>query len=122
MCRCNGETVDPLLLHCGKAYRLWSLVFRSFGISWVLPKSVVDTLFGWWNWLGKHLSSIWNLVLLCLMWCIWRERNWRTFEDMESIEDQLLASFSGSLFDWSRAWGLTFSDSLPMFLSSLFCS
>ena len=31
MCYCNGETVDHLLLHCGKAYRLWSLVFRSFG-------------------------------------------------------------------------------------------
>uniref|UniRef100_A0A7N2KMP0 Uncharacterized protein n=1 Tax=Quercus lobata TaxID=97700 RepID=A0A7N2KMP0_QUELO len=45
MCCCNGETVDHLLLHCGKAYRLWSLVFRSFGISWVLPRSVVDTLF-----------------------------------------------------------------------------
>ena len=30
-CRCNGEMVDHLLLHCGKAYWLWSLVFRSFG-------------------------------------------------------------------------------------------
>ena len=35
MCRCNGETVDHLLLRYGKAYQLWSLVFRSFGISWV---------------------------------------------------------------------------------------
>ena len=43
----------------------------------------------------------------------------RTFEDMESSDNQLLASFSGSLFDWSRAWGLTSSDSLPLFLSSL---
>ena len=86
-----------------KAYRLWSLVFRSFGISWVLPRSVADTLFGWWNWFGKHSSSVWNLDPLCLMWCLWRERNWRTFEDMESSDDQLLASFSGSLFDWSRA-------------------
>ena len=33
MCHCNGETVNHLLLHCGKAYQLWSLVFRSFGIS-----------------------------------------------------------------------------------------
>ena len=46
MCCCNGETVDHLLLHYGKAYRLWSLVFRSFGISWVLPRSIADTLFG----------------------------------------------------------------------------
>ena len=121
MCRCNGETVDHLLLHCEKAFQLWSLVFRSFGISWVLPKSVADTLFGWRNWLGKHSSSIWNLAPLCLMWCIWRERNWRTFEDMDKSEDQLLAFFSGSLFDWSRAWGLTSSESLPLFLSSLLC-
>ena len=46
MCRCSGETVNHLLLHCDKAYQLWSLVFRSFGINWVLPSSVADTLFG----------------------------------------------------------------------------
>ena len=103
MCWCNGETVDHLLLHCGKTNRLWSLVFRSFGISWVLPRSVAGTLFGWWNWPGKHSSSIWNLAPLCLMWCLWRERNRRTFEDMDGSDDQLLASFSGSLFYWSRA-------------------
>ena len=37
--------------------------------------------------LGKHLSNIWNLVLLCLMWCIWRECNRRTFEDVDGLED-----------------------------------
>ena len=47
MCRCNGKMMDHLLLHYGKTYQLWSLVFRSFGISWVLPRSVADTLFGW---------------------------------------------------------------------------
>ena len=56
------------------------------------------------------------------MWCIWRERNWRTFEDMDKSDYQLLASFSGSLFEWSWAWGLTSSDSLPLFLSSLLCN
>ena len=70
MCRCSEETVDHLLLHCKRAYRLWSFTFRSFGISWVLPRLVADILFGWWNWLGKHSSNIWNLVPLCLMWCI----------------------------------------------------
>ena len=41
---------------------------------------------------------------------------------MERSDDQLLASFNGSLFDYSRAWELTSSDSLPMFLNSLFCN
>ena len=104
------------LIDCG----VWCLdLLGSFG---VLPRSVADTLFGWWNWPGKHVSSIWNLAPLCLMWCLWRERNMRTFEDMESSDDQLLASFSSSLFDWSRAWRLTSSDSLPLFLSSLLCN
>uniref|UniRef100_A0A7N2LG27 COP9 signalosome complex subunit 8 n=1 Tax=Quercus lobata TaxID=97700 RepID=A0A7N2LG27_QUELO len=107
LCRCNGESANHLLLHCDKAYLLWSMVFRSFGISWVLPRSVADMLFGWWNWFGKHSSGVWNLAPLCLMWCIWREHNWRTFEDRDKSDDQLLAYFSGSLFDWSRAWGLT---------------
>ena len=122
LCRCNGESVNHLLLHCDKAYLLWSMVFRSFGISWVLPRSVADMLLGWWSWFGKHSSGVWNLAPLCLMWCICRERNWRTFEDRDKSDDQLLAYFSGSLFDWSRAWGLTSSDSIPMFLSSLLCN
>ena len=87
MCHCCGETVDHLLLHRGKAYWLWSFVFRTLGILWVSSHSVTDFLFGWWNWLGKHSSHIWNLVLLCLMWCIWRECNRRTFEDLERSDD-----------------------------------
>ena len=33
MCRHCGETVDHLLLHCEMAYRLWSFVFITFGLS-----------------------------------------------------------------------------------------
>ena len=32
------------------------------------------------------------------------DRNRRTFEDMDRLDDQLLALFSRSLFDWCRAW------------------
>ena len=98
MCRCCGETIDHLLRHYEKAQWWWSFVFRSFGISWVLPGSVAYLLFDWWNWLGKYLSNIWNLVPLCLMWCIWKECCRQTFEDMDRSDDQLLASFCGSLF------------------------
>ena len=52
MCRCCGETMDHLLLHCGKAYRLWCFVFRIFWILWVPSCKVSDFLFSWWNWLG----------------------------------------------------------------------
>jgi len=103
-----------------KANRLWSFVFRTFRISWDLSRLVIDFLFSWWNWLGKYSSHIWNLVLLCLMCCIWREHNQGTFEDLNRSDDQLLALISDFLFDWFRVWELTSSDSLPLFLSSLF--
>ena len=82
MCRCKEETVDHLLLHYPQEFRLQSFAFRSFGIQWVLPGRVVDLLFGWHNWFRKHSSDIWNLVPLCLMWTVWRERNRLTFEDL----------------------------------------
>ena len=105
-CRCSGEMVDHLLLHCFMAAGLWSFVFHSFGIHWVLPGKVLDLLFEWRNWFRKHSSDVWNLVPLCLMWMLWQESNLRTFEDLESLEICFIELFATSLFDWSRVWGL----------------
>ena len=58
---------------------------------------------------------------LCFLWCIRRECN--RLEDVNSFDDQLLASFCGYWFDCSQAWGLTSCDSMPLFISSiLFCN
>ena len=75
LCHRCGEMVDHLLLHCEKAHQLWSFIFTSFGVSWVMPRTIPYLLFDWWNWLGKHSSNIWNLFLLCLLWCLWKEWN-----------------------------------------------
>jgi hypothetical protein len=79
----------------------------------------MDLLFGWWNWLGRHQSNIWNLAPLCLMWTVWRERNSRTFEDEKKSADQLLGSFVESLFDWSRAGGFTTAKTVHDFVDVL---
>jgi hypothetical protein len=117
--RCDGETVDHLLLHCSAVEVLWSFVSNSFHIHWVLPRRVVDLLFGWRNWFGKHHLHIWNLTPLCLMWTVWRERNTRTFEDATSSPDQLLGIFVNSLFDWLRIWGFTTAKTVTDFVVSL---
>ena len=56
--RCDGETVDHLLLHCKFAHALWSEVFLMFGIQWVTPRTVVSLLCAWENYLGIHSSSV----------------------------------------------------------------
>jgi hypothetical protein len=45
-------------------------------------------------------AAMWNMVLLCLMWCLWRERNDRCFEDREWLMGDLKDFF--------------FQDSLPL--------
>ena len=51
MCQCCEEMVGHLLIHCDRAYQLWSFVFGYFGVS---ARSVdwVDEL------VGKHLFDI----------------------------------------------------------------
>ena len=61
-----------------------------FGIEWVMPGLVVDSLFCWNHWFGKHSSNIWDLVPGCLMWTIWIEQNRRSFENEGKTVVQLL--------------------------------
>lgn len=116
MCRFSGETVNHLLWHCSAAFNLWCFGFKSFGIQWVQPRTVIDLLFGRWNWFSKHSSYVWDLVPLCLMRTVWRERNRHTFEKMESSRTQLIVSFTSSLFDQSWEWGFTNRKSIAEFI------
>ena len=81
--------MDHLLIHCKFAYALWSEALIMFGVQWVMPDTIVSLLFAWRNWLGTYSSKVWNLVPACLMWLVWKERNARTFEDVESPIDKL---------------------------------
>ena len=85
----------------------------------MLPSQVSEVLLGWSNWFGKRSSSVWNLIPSCVMWTIWRERNKRTFENQETPVAKIIELFFISLYDWSRAWGLTTSPSVGEFLASL---
>ena len=119
MCKNADELADHLLMHCQFARQLWNFVFQFVGIDWVLPLDVPNLLFCWWNWFGKRSLGVWNLIPSCLMWIIWRERNNRTFENMESPVAKVIEMFFATLFDWSRARGLTSSLSIGEFLASL---
>ena len=94
-------------------------MIQAFGIHWVMPGSVARLLFCWYQWLGKHSSNIWNLILGCLMWIVWLERNRRSFENKEKTLGELKVLCQRSLFEWSRCWGFTDSSSLSEFMFSL---
>jgi hypothetical protein len=60
-----------------------------------------------------------NMVPLCLIWTLWRERNRRIFENVEHTDAQLHEFFASMLYEWTTAWGFTNSTSILSFLDSL---
>ena len=104
MCECNDESVDHLWLHCPIALDLRSMILGLFGVYWVMPKSVVELLACWQGLFGCHWNGhIWIFIPHCLMWCIWRERNSKSFEDIESSMPDLKLFFFRTLLDWLSA-------------------
>jgi hypothetical protein len=85
MCKHCEESIDHLLLHCEVETKLWNVFFQLFRVSWVMPQKVSDSLESWRGQLSNRCALyIWRLVPLCVMLCLWRERNARSFEDNEA--------------------------------------
>jgi len=80
----------------------------------------LSTLFAcWWN-SGRLMSvAIWKMVLICIFWCVWKERNLKCFEDVESSIKDILALFFHTLYLWMMAFlsplSLSFVDFLVHF-------
>jgi hypothetical protein len=54
-------------------------------------------------------ATVWKMKLTCLFWCLWRERNNESFEDVEKTSEELLSSFYHTLYLWTMAYVLPLS-------------
>ena len=105
MCKNIWESVGHLLLCCFYAYNLWTFVFSLSGVSWVMPKQVVDLLACWNGGVGDRcwVVVIWGAIPQCIMWTILWEHNLRTFNGEEHSIIELKWFFLLTLFDWMTA-------------------
>jgi exonuclease III len=117
MCKKGAESVEHLLLHCPFVGEVWSMVFGLFGVVWVMPRTILELLECWQGCFGKHRNIlIWRVIPHCLMWCIWRERNGRSFENCERSYVEIKYFFLRSLYDWVAGWGIHSCISFQEFL------
>jgi hypothetical protein len=73
----------------------------------------------WQGGLGwQQHSMIWKAIPHYLMWCFWRERNLRSFEDMEMGSYDLKLLFFRTLFEWINATGCFSFSFIQDFLDS----
>jgi hypothetical protein len=105
MCKKSRESINHLLLHCEVAIEVWNMVFWLFGGMWVMQGRLKDCLGSWQGQKGNSIViQIWRMTPLCVMWCLWRERNARNFEDCEHEIMELKKRVLQTLFSWRVLW------------------
>jgi hypothetical protein len=66
-----------------------------------MPQTVLELLISWGAAIGsRHDKEAWRLAPLCLLWCIWRERNARLFEDVETPMVELRKQLLNTSYSW----------------------
>ena len=92
-CKKEG-LVDDILIHCDKTRAVWHLLFSLFGMSWVLPSLVRETLTRWHrSVVGRKRRKVWRVAPLCLFWTIWKERNSKVFVNIEHSIHRIKLNF-----------------------------
>ena len=103
LCKENEESANHILIHCIKTRELWTFLLALFGVTWVFPALVRNLLLQWKvKGLPKKIRAVWRLAPICLFWCVWKERNRRTFKDEDLSDQGLKDLFLRTLFEWTR--------------------
>ena len=107
MCKERGESISHLFLHCSAATELWIFIFSIFGIQWVMPCGIMELLTCWWtSCCSARVRKLWEMMPLCIFWCIWWERNSRSFEGEEQNLMELKGMVLRTLMDWANVTGV----------------
>lgn len=105
LCHEEPETVERLLLHCPTARAIWWNVQRGVNLESRYQATTMD-IFDTWKKMRvgldktprKGLDSIFMLT----MWCIWKERNNRVFQEQAATVTQITERLS----EEARLWVL----------------
>ena len=97
----------------------WDM-YLEFKVRRVMPSGVLELLSCW----GEGCRSVrikkrWDMIPLCIFWCIWWERNSRSFEGTERNLLELKGTVLRTLMEWSNALGMMSFSSILDFLD--FC-
>ncbi|KAM7469441.1 hypothetical protein LguiA_007624 [Lonicera macranthoides] len=91
MCKGSYESLDHLMIHCPFVHYIWSNIRREFNLISVFPGSWYDLMIGKWCFRGdkKKTKVLWRCNFMAVLWCVWKERNARIFEDKEENEEKV---------------------------------
>ena len=69
-----------------------------------MPRCIVDLYACWWTNVSTQSFVVWKMVATCLLWCLWREMNYRCFENRERTLEKIKSFFFKILYLWMTAY------------------
>ena len=103
LCNKEEKSDDHIFIHCDKTRVVWHLLFSLFGVSWMLPSLVRETLYSWHgSFMGRKTKTVWHITTLCLFWIVWKKRNSRAFDNEEHFDQGIKLIFLCNLWAWSK--------------------
>ncbi|XP_066391720.1 uncharacterized protein [Miscanthus floridulus] len=103
LCDQLDETTDHLICSCVYAREVWSCLLHSLGSLATAPQQD-SSLLDWWllgrATLPQALRRSFDSLVLPVSWCLWKERNRRTFDHRSLMPPELLCC----ILDEANAW------------------
>jgi hypothetical protein len=106
--------------HCEIACTLWNILFfNHFGLSWVMPRRIVDLFSCWWTVVSTKSVVVCKMVSSCLLWCLWKEINDRSCKGRKKMFVEFKSFCFNTVYLWTSALVsllmLSFHDFLILF-------
>ena len=110
LCLVDEESVNHLL-HRKLTNAHWSSTLKEFNFSWVLPQSLSELFHQCYCPISSTKGkATWRLSFLACIWTIWKERNKRCFEGIDSSQEDLILNMKFCVASWVSHlpdfWGL----------------
>lgn len=102
---CNGEveTNSHVLFTCSISWKLWMKVLQWWDVSGVLPNRCVPFMIAWKTLAPRRSrGQVWSLILGCVLWSLWFERNKIIFNNGVPEADYLFHTLKIMVGVWAK--------------------
>jgi hypothetical protein len=112
----SSESAEHLFLHCTMANKMWALVCKWLGISFVLAGELRNHYIQFTKMAGMPLFTrlYFNIIWFATVWVIWKDRNHRVFQNTISDPTNLIELVKCNSYLWLRskqvAFGYSYHD------------